>query len=137
MANKEITVNARHQLTFTELQHQVWETVDKNGFHEDDDKIKAAYMIECDCIPDDVNDCLVFASRTRIMERLMMVVSEVGEACDAVRANDVTNLAEELADIVMRVMDCAQQWGIDLESEIIKKDKINQGRGHMHGGKSC
>jgi len=136
-----ITVKARRGLTFTELQRQVWETVKNNGFHLDDNDLQKRACTYRSVADKElvVMNCHMqrLGPRMRKMERLMMVVSEVGEACEAIRNGDENNLAEELADIVIRVMDCAEQWGIDLESEIIKKDKINQGREHMHGGKAC
>jgi len=38
---------------------------------------------------------------------LALIHSEVSEALEAFRHNDKTNFAEELADILIRVLDCA------------------------------
>lgn len=43
-----------------------------------------------------------------------------------------TNLAEELADVVIRVMDFAESKGIDLGKAIEWKMEFNQGRPHKH-----
>ena len=46
------------------------------------------------------------------------------------------HIAEELADIVIRVGDCAASHGLDLEAAVVAKMSKNKGRGHKHGGKS-
>ena len=66
---------------------------------------------------------------------LCLIHSEVSEAVEAWRDNNKELFAEELADIVIRTMDAAAAYGIDLEDEIIKKNEINKGRLHKHGGK--
>jgi NTP pyrophosphatase (non-canonical NTP hydrolase) len=42
----------------------------------------------------------------------------------------------ELADVVIRALDFAETWGIDLESIIAEKVEYNATRGHRHGGKA-
>ena len=44
-------------------------------------------------------------------------------------------LPSELADVVIRAVDTADKWGIDLESAIEVKMRFNASRGHRHGGK--
>ena len=39
----------------------------------------------------------------------------------------------ELADIVIRCMDMASYYGIDLEKAILEKHKFNKGRPYLHG----
>lgn len=41
----------------------------------------------------------------------------------------------ELADAVIRALDCADAWGIDLTAAIEEKLAYNATRGHRHGGK--
>ncbi len=66
---------------------------------------------------------------------LALIHSEVSEALEAFRANDLANFGEELADVVIRVLDCAPGLGVDISSEIDKKLAINARRGWRHGGK--
>ncbi len=68
-------------------------------------------------------------------EMLMLMVSELGEACEGLRKDDWKNVAEELADCVIRVMDFAEARDIDLEKEILKKIKKNKKRLYKHGKK--
>jgi len=66
----------------------------------------------------------------------MLVASELGEACEAIRHGDKENLAEELADIVIRIADFCGWYDIDLEKAIAEKMEKNRNRPYKHGGKS-
>lgn len=44
-------------------------------------------------------------------------------------------IPSELADIVIRVFDCAVEYGIDIEEQIINKMAYNATRQYKHGGK--
>ena len=66
---------------------------------------------------------------------LMNTASEVGEACEAVRRGDMENLAEELADVYIRIADICARFDIDLEQAIAEKMEKNRNRPYLHGGK--
>lgn len=67
------------------------------------------------------------------LAKLALITSEIGEAVEAVRTVDADNLAEELADICIRVFDLAGALGFDLEQAILDKMDKNEHRSHMHG----
>ena len=73
---------------------------------------------------------------------LALVTSEVGEAVDAFRKPDVSehvpeisNYAEELADIIIRTLQMAVEHGVDMDDAVARKHSFNVGRPYMHGGK--
>lgn len=66
---------------------------------------------------------------------LALIHSEVSEALEAFRAADEAHFAEELADVVIRVLDCAGGLGIDLDGAVRTKLEKNKARGYRHGGK--
>lgn len=66
---------------------------------------------------------------------LALIHSEASEALEAFRKNDPINFAEELADVVIRVLDCAEGLGIDLDAEVARKLEKNRKRSYRHGGK--
>lgn len=102
-----------------------------------------------------------------IGEMLMLMVTEVSEAMEADRnykyadwryddppiiyadrldddkfkelfENEVKNtFQDEMADIVIRVMDMCAFKGINLEWHIMQKIRYNKLRPHQHGGKKC
>jgi len=107
----------REHLTITELQAEAADTARGHGFHDVDFQVPKRfwYLME--------------------LSWLMKIVSECGEACEAIRKGDRKNLGEELADIVIRVADTAEGMGIELEKEILRKLEINKHRPYLHGGK--
>ena len=72
-----------------------------------------------------------------VPELLCLIHSEVSEALEAYRNSNIEGMAEELADIVIRVFDMAEGMGIDIQTEIIEKHMINKKRTYRHGGKMC
>ena len=100
-----------HMTNLRWLQREVWEIAEDSGFHEGtgegDDR-----------------------SRAKI---LALIHSEVSEALEADREGDDDLYAEELADIVIRVLDHAETEGIDLTAEIIAKNEQNRQREYKHG----
>jgi NTP pyrophosphatase (non-canonical NTP hydrolase) len=65
-----------------------------------------------------------------VLEALALVASEVGEAVNECRHEQPTEeFGEELADIVLRVLDIAHWQNIDLEKKILDKMAKNQQRG--------
>ncbi len=97
-------------MNISELQKECWQIADDHGFHGKKDTLcqeRIAY--------------------------LALIGSEVGEAVEAARKGDENNLAEELADIVIRVMDFAEICKIDLDSSIRNKMQVNKKRPYMHG----
>jgi len=64
------------------------------------------------------------------LEALALVASEVGEAINECRNEKPTDeFGEELADIILRVLDIAHWQGIDIEEKIINKMNKNEQRG--------
>ena len=82
--------------------------------------------------------------------RLALITTEVAEAIEEIRNGRLADeryytggmgdqpegVPSELADIVIRALDAAGAWGIDLESVIEEKLAFNVTRGHRHGGKA-
>ena len=66
---------------------------------------------------------------------LALIHSEVSEALEAFRADDRANFEEELADIMIRVLDLSAGLAIDLDAAVRSKLEANKTRGYRHGGK--
>ena len=111
------------------LVEQAHRTAKENGFWND-----WAYVLD---LYDNVHDDdIIFPKAMElnaINSRLALISSEVGEAVEALRHEDCDNLAEELADIIIRVADLCGGIGIDLEETIKWKMEKNEGREYRHG----
>ena len=114
-------------LTVKELVKEAHGNAEKHGFW-DDMESPSNGKIEFHL------DGLHYTSDTlnAIGNRLMLIVSEVAEAEEGLRHNDVDNFAEELADVAIRLADLCGGLGIDLETEIKKKMEVNKSRPYLH-----
>lgn len=73
--------------------------------------------------------------------KLMLVVTELGEACEADRHGNppdqhipqFDSLTVELADAVIRIMDLAGRHKLKLGAAIVAKCQFNESRPHKHG----
>jgi len=68
-------------------------------------------------------------------EVVALIHSEVSELLEAIRAVPCPqeHIAEEMADIMIRVADFAGYFGIDLEAAILRKMAHNETRPYRHG----
>lgn len=92
--------------TLAELQREAYDIAEAHGFHD---------------------------ARTKRATALALIHSEVSEALEADRDGDEEGYGEELADIVIRVLDHAEEVGIDLQEEVLRKMAQNRQRAHRHG----
>lgn len=78
-------------------------------------------------------------------ELMVLMHSEVSEALEAVRHGnppsdhipEFSGTEEEMADVVIRIMDYSAKRGLRLGEAIIAKLHFNYNRGFRHGGKAC
>ncbi len=68
-------------------------------------------------------------------EKMALMHSELSEALEALRKGDYKNLAEELADTIIRVLDFCGAKKIDILTAIQDKMIINNDREYKHGKK--
>lgn len=76
-------------------------------------------------------------------ECIALIHSEVSEVLEALRSGNsfsekipsFTEVEEELADAVIRIMDLAAHRGWDVAEAIVAKAKYNEGREYLHGKK--
>ena len=82
------------------------------------------------CVPADWSN-----ERYKIPAVLALIHSEVSEALEGFRCGDKENFTEELADVLVRVLDCASGLGLDMDEAVRAKLEKNKGRGFRHRGK--
>ncbi len=74
--------------------------------------------------------------RTALLAKLALITSEVGEAVSALQHGDDLGFAEEVADIVIRVLDLCGYAHINLGCIMPSKMQVNRKRPYLHG-KEC
>ena len=77
--------------------------------------------------PEDISD------PAEVLHKLMLVVTEVAEAAEAVTHSDIENFTEEMADAVIRMLDLTGTMGIDIAGAIAAKMAVNEVRPYKHG----
>jgi hypothetical protein len=68
-----------------------------------------------------------------MLGKLMLVVTEISEAAEAVRKNDLANFGEEIADAYIRLSEIVGTMEIDIQSIIEAKMDKNESRPFKHG----
>lgn len=113
------------------------------------DALEAKYYGTCDLsIP------IKYAMNTEINSKLMLIVSELGEATEALRNDKHANLTridkaelepfeferlvkdtfeDEIADVFIRLCDLVGFMGFDIERHIQLKMDYNKSREYLHG----
>ena len=82
-------------------------------------------------------------NKRNISELLMLIVTEIAEACEGLRhGNPASNhipkfslVEEELADAIIRIADLSEAYGYRIEKAILAKLKFNKTRPIKHGKK--
>lgn len=72
-----------------------------------------------------------------ISQKLLLVISEISEATEAMRSNkygleEKNTFEDELADSIIRILDLCAELNIDIEKQIDWKMKINKQREYKH-----
>lgn len=124
-------------IPFTVLQANIAETAKRKGWHPD-------YSVEAvKKMPAEEISALLI--RLRKEEVLVLVHTEVSEAVEAIRhreppsdhISEFSLMEEELADVVIRVMHIAEEFGYRVWEAMLTKCEFNKGREFKHGGKQC
>ena len=66
---------------------------------------------------------------------IALIHSEASEALEAFRKGDPVHFLEEMADVVIRSLDCVGGLTCSFEQIVLEKIEKNKKRGFRHGGK--
>lgn len=114
------------RLSLHRLVDEAYDNATEHGFTKIYDDLMAAVPVE---MRRDMR-------RTTLLAKLALITSEVGEAVSALQHGDDPGFAEEVADIVIRVLDLCGHAQIDLGDEVLQKMMHNRKRPYLHG-KEC
>ncbi len=78
-------------------------------------------------------------------ELIALMHSELSEALEYYRHGnpmsdhipEFTGMEEEFADTIIRILDYAEGYGLNVAGAILSKLEFNKTRGYKHGGKTC
>jgi NTP pyrophosphatase (non-canonical NTP hydrolase) len=120
-------------MKINELVQLAHENAKNKGFWEDYNFIES--LVQVAVKTNEVEDAINASSMVNnaVGNRLMLIVSEIAEAQEALRKGDEENFKEELADVAIRLADLCGGLNINLEEEIVKKMERNKQRPYKHG----
>ena len=102
----------------------------QKGWHSKDEDMDAFLERACNNLHDEVSE-LHEAWRNGDLYKLC-------DKAEKMRENGIeplTCIEEEMADIVIRVLDNARKFGVDIQSAVERKHAYNATRAFRHGGK--
>lgn len=114
--NKPLEWNPKRPTTLKELAQTIAEINEANGWSL--------------VIPSDWTD-----DKYKIPAVLALIHSELSEALEDFREDNLDHFGEEIADVIIRCLDLTDGLNIDIDKEIADKLKKNRKRAHKHGGK--
>lgn len=96
-------------------------------------------------LPNLYHDLIDQATSRNDAELIMLVVTELAEAVEGLREGNppsekigdagFSQVEEELADAIIRIMDLAEARNWRVAEAVVAKSVYNSGRSHRHGGK--
>ncbi len=108
----------RRVVTLNEWRDEVWQLIEAKGFHAGRSNTRDDVLVRL---------CLV---HTEVSEAAQEVKRHwTGDGDSVVRAK----VAEEIADVMIRLLDLCGCLGINLDSAIAAKHAKNAGRPHLYG----
>jgi len=117
-------------VTLDELAKLVHGLAWEKGWHSKDEGEDAFIERACNNLHDEVSE-LHEAWRNNRLRQLC----DKAEEMEDVGIEPLTCLEEELADIVIRVLDNAEKLGVNIERAVVLKHRFNATRPVRHGGK--
>lgn len=116
--------------TLNEIADAVHRLAWDKGWHKHDENEDAFIERACNNLHDEVSE-LHESWRNNSLR----------EPCDKAAKMEVvgivplTCIEEEMADIIIRVLDNSRKLGVDIQSAVLRKHSYNATREHRHGGK--
>lgn len=116
--------------TINHISEEVHDLAWEKGWHHIEETEDAFIERTCNNIHDEISE-LHTAWRDNKLHALCdkaddMIIHDI---------NPLTCLEEEMADIIIRVLDSCKKLNVDINSAIIRKHLYNKTRLHRHGGK--
>jgi len=111
-----------------EMSQKAFKNAYDKGFHETEEKVLSKMIASNDFTQEECQAVI----NAFIGTGLMLIVSEAAEALEALRKGNNENFDEEIADIAIRIGDFSENYGVDLENEIIDKMATNELRPSKH-----
>ena len=116
--------------TLVQIAYEVHALAKRKGWHSDSEGEDAFIERACNNLHDEVSELHEAWRNNRLR-----LPCDKAEKMSAAGIPPLTCLEEELADIVIRVLDNSRRLGVDIRSAVERKHAFNATRPYRHGGK--
>ncbi len=99
------------------------------------ERFKEEFKALCEQVRETTEEKGFETSMDNLPEKIALIHAEASEALEDYRKGREDHIPEELADIVIRVMDLAEGIDADLPEELLEKIEANSEREDYHGGR--
>lgn len=123
--------------SLNELRDEAYGTAKEHGWHEGEQDTVDHRLSEIALMHSELGECTE-AIRKNNWTMLKPVIKELGgisKVGDKEFMYVKDTVEDELADVLIRVLDFCGAEGIDIESHVAKKMEYNKARPYRHGGK--
>lgn len=116
-------------------QREAWEVSEDHGFHANFENDTVRLFVALGNIHSEVSEAWHDARDPKNCTNVIRYVKDRFDDEGVALDDKPVGFPIELADIVIRVLDLAEQQGIDLEEAMHVKHRFNKNRPHLHGDK--
>jgi NTP pyrophosphatase (non-canonical NTP hydrolase) len=125
----EVSHGTIRRMAINQMQHEIWLVNTEKGWYDEDVPFFTAMAL----LHSEVSEAVEAYRNWGTADATSKVIDQGEHGPDALPKPE--GVGSEFADILIRLLDDCERWGIDLAAEYERKIAFNRTREYRHGGK--